>query len=61
MAGRTPQPIQQSEILSYFETFYIESLWERETLQRVIRQMDAAYLREMAKKHEFANRPAKRP
>jgi hypothetical protein len=54
-AGRTPQPIQQGEILSWFKTWGIDEVVERERYQLAIRRLDRAYLQEMAKKQAAQN------
>lgn len=58
-AGRTPQPLQQGEILSWFKTWGIDEVLERERYQRAIRRLDGAYLQEMAKKQAAQAQAAK--
>jgi hypothetical protein len=49
-AGGTPLPISGGEILSYFETFYITGLVERERLHKMIRAMDRVYVKVISDK-----------
>lgn len=48
-ATGTPLPIPLSEILTYFEMFYIDGISEREQLLKMMRTLDRTFIRVVCK------------
>jgi hypothetical protein len=43
--GESPGPIPMSEYYAYFQTYYIDSVEDREAHLRVLKRLDNVYLR----------------
>lgn len=51
-AAGTPLPLPVSEINSYFEMYYIDSLAEREIIHKMVRALDRAYVKLLSERAE---------